>query len=91
MLYNRARAAQQFGDRADAARLYTECLDLCDNTVVSYMAGSAHREALNKFSVRAAYNLRAIHLVNKNYLFVKDVTSRHLKWSDVRRCIDIPK
>ncbi|GAU92182.1 hypothetical protein RvY_04295 [Ramazzottius varieornatus] len=91
VLYNKARAAQQFGDRADAAQLYTECLDLCSRTLIGKQLGAMHRDALNKFSFRAAYNLRAIHMVEKNYLFAKDVTQKHLKWSTVRACIDSPK
>ena len=42
VLYNKARAVHQFGDIAEAMRLYEECLALCDRTTFRSASGDRH-------------------------------------------------
>ncbi|OWA52247.1 hypothetical protein BV898_16705 [Hypsibius exemplaris] len=78
VLYNKARAAQQFGDTAEAMHLYEECVELCDRTNVD------QDQSFVDFRVQALFNLRLLYIRNGNVLHLRQMHKQQLSWKTIK-------
>ncbi|GAU99424.1 hypothetical protein RvY_10430 [Ramazzottius varieornatus] len=83
--YNKARAAQQFGDVKKAIKFYKECLKLQKKTDLSKLPKDL--VPVVDFSYRAAFNLYGLYVGRRKYEEAREVQTKYLNWKVVRRNI----